>query len=88
MSPPPSPRRFSRVQVIEATAAAVLSAAILATSGGVVWLVIKLPDRLQEMEAQIAQILQNQGQFGERFREIEKEINNQDKRIIRLELNR
>jgi septal ring factor EnvC (AmiA/AmiB activator) len=76
------------VQVIEATAAAVLSAAILATSGGVVWLVIKLPDRLQEMEAQIAQILQNQGQFGERFREIEKEINNQDKRIIRLELNR
>jgi hypothetical protein len=65
-----------------------LSAAILATSGGVVWLVIKLPDRLQEMEAQIAQILQNQGQFGERFREIEKEINNQDKRIIRLELNR
>jgi hypothetical protein len=74
--------------MLEATAAAVLSAAILASSGGVVWLVVKLPDRLQEMEKQIAQILLNQGQFGVRIREIEKQINDQDRRLIKLELNR
>ena len=81
-------RRFSRVQVLEATAASLMAAAILGTAGGMGWLVLALPDRLRELEAQITQILKNQDAFSERFNEIEKTVNEHDRRIIRLELNR
>ena len=86
--PPDAPRRFSRIQVLEATAASLMAAAILATAGGMTWLVVSLPNKLQKMETQILQILSNQDQFSARFREIEKSVNDQDKRLIKLELNR
>ncbi len=87
-SPPPDRRRFSKIQVIEATAASLMAAAILATAGGMGWLVVSLPNRLQQLETQITQILRNQDQFGLRFQELEKQVTDLDRRTIRLELNR
>ena len=87
MNPPPDlQRRFSRVQVLEATAASLMAAAILATAGGMGWLVVSLPNRLQQLEAQITQILQNQQQVGREIQEIRKEVVELDRRTIRLEL--
>jgi len=74
--------------VLEATAASLMAAAILATAGGMGWLVVSLPNRLQSLETQITQILKNQDQFGEQFQELEKTVNDHDRRIIRIELNR
>jgi septal ring factor EnvC (AmiA/AmiB activator) len=85
---PPERRRFSRIQVLEATAASLMAAAILATAGGMGWLVVSLPNRLQQMETQILQVLRNQDQFGLRFQELEKQVTDLDRRTIRLELNR
>ena len=79
-------RRFSRVQVMEATAAAVLAAAIIGTAGGVSWLVIQLPNRLQQLEGSVTRILQNQDAFSEKFGQLEKQVQEHDRRIIRLEL--
>jgi septal ring factor EnvC (AmiA/AmiB activator) len=81
-------RRFSRVQVLEATAASLMAAAILATAGGMGWLVVSLPNRLQQMETQITQMLRNQDLFGAQFQELQKQVNDLDRRTIRLELNR
>ena len=88
MTTPPERRRFSRVQVLEATAASLMAAAILATAGGMGWLVVSLPNRLQQLESQITQILANQNQFGLRFEKLEQEVQELDRRTIRLELNR
>jgi hypothetical protein len=73
---------------LEATAASLMAAAILATAGGMGWLVVSLPNRLQQLETQITQILRNQDQFGIRFEKLEKEVQDLDRRTIRLELNR
>lgn len=89
MLPPGVPeerRKFSRVQVMEATAAAVLTAAIIGTAGGVGWLVVQLPSRLQQLESSITRILQNQDAFSEKFGQLEKQVQDHDRRIIRLEL--
>jgi predicted PurR-regulated permease PerM len=89
VNPPPDlQRRFSRVQVLEATAASLMAAAILATAGGMGWLVVSLPNRLQQLETQITQILQNQQQVGREIQEIRKDVVELDRRTIRLELNR
>jgi hypothetical protein len=74
--------------VLEATAASLMAAAILATAGGMGWLVMSLPNRLQQLETQITQILSNQTQFGLRFEKLEQEVQELDRRTIRLELNR
>jgi septal ring factor EnvC (AmiA/AmiB activator) len=76
------------VQVLEATAASLMAAAILATAGGMGWLVVSLPNRLQQMETQITQMLRNQDLFGAQFQELQKQVNDLDRRTIRLELNR
>lgn len=65
-----------------------MAAAILATAGGMGWLVVSLPNRLQQLETQITQILANQNQFGLRFEKLEQEVQELDRRTIRLELNR
>jgi hypothetical protein len=65
-----------------------MAAAILATAGGMGWLVVSLPNRLQQLETQITQILSNQTQFGLRFEKLEQEVQELDRRTIRLELNR
>ncbi len=88
MAPTPERRKFSRVQVIEATAASLMAAAILSTAGGMGWLVVTLPTRLQQLESQITQILRNQDQFGVRVGELEKSVVDLDRRTIRLELQR
>lgn len=71
---------------MEATAAAVLSAAIIGTAGGVGWLIIQLPNRLQQLEQNISRILVNQDLFGKQFSELEKQVEDHDRRIIKLEL--
>lgn len=80
------PRRFSKVQVLEATAAAVLAAAILGTATGMTWLVISLPGELQKMKEQINLIIQNQAAFGQQFNELREQVNEHDRRLIKLEL--
>jgi septal ring factor EnvC (AmiA/AmiB activator) len=84
----PSKPRFSRVQVVEATAAAVLASAIASTTGGVAWLVVQLPNRLQQMESSIERILNNQERFETKFTGLEEQVQDHDRRIIRLELRR
>lgn len=84
--PPQERRRFSRVQVLEATAATVFAAAILGTAAGVGWLVIALPNELSQLKLQIKQVVANQDSFGQRFVELEKQVVDHDRRIIRLEL--
>jgi hypothetical protein len=88
VAPSPDRPKFSKVQVFEATAASLMAAAILATAGGMGWLVVSLPNRLQQMETQILQILRNQDQLGGKFQELEKQVTDLDRRTIRLELNR
>lgn len=83
---PPAPRRFSRIQVLEGVAATVLSAAVLGTAGGVGWLVIALPNELAQLRTQITQIMTNQSAFSERFVQLEKQVIDHDRRIIRLEV--
>lgn len=85
---PPTPRRFSRIQVLEGVAATVLSAAVLGTAGGVGWLVIALPSELQQLKTQIQQIVTNQNVFSERFVQLEQQVIDHDRRIIRLEVKR
>jgi hypothetical protein len=89
-SEPPIPerRKLSRVQVLEATAAAVLASAIASTTGGVAWLVVQLPSRLQQMESSIERILGNQERFENKFSGLEEKVQDHDRRIIRLELRR
>jgi hypothetical protein len=40
------------------------------------------------METQITQMLRNQDLFGAQFQELQKQVNDLDRRTIRLELNR
>jgi predicted PurR-regulated permease PerM len=84
--PPLDRRRFSRIQVLEGVAATVLSAAVLGTAGGVGWLVIALPSEIKQIKTQIQQIVSNQNTFSDRFMDLEKQVNDHDRRIIRLEV--
>lgn len=77
---------FSRIQVTQDIVAGVMTAAILASAGGVLWLVTSLPNRLSQIEQQMMQILKNQDAFSERFMDLEKTVNEFDRRIIKLEL--
>lgn len=83
----PPKRRFSTIQVMEATAAAVLAAAVIGTAGGMSWLIIRLPNHLQQLERTVTQILDNQKGFEVRFLKLEEAVKEQDRRIIRLEVN-
>ena len=86
LDPPLERRRFSRVQVLEGVAAAILSAAIVSTAAGVGWLVIALPSEIKQIKTQIQQIVNNQNTFSDRFMDLEKQVNEHDRRIIRLEV--
>lgn len=79
-------RKFSRIQVMEATAAATLSAAVIGTAGGVGWLIIQLPSRLGQLEQNITRILENQDMFNQKFLDLEKKVEEHDRRLIKLEL--
>jgi len=86
--PPEHIRRFNRVQVLEATAASVLAAAIIGTAGGMGWLLVTLPTRLNQLESSVTRILSNQDQFEARFNGLEKTVQEHDRRIIKLEIRR
>jgi hypothetical protein len=73
---------------MEATAAAVLAAAIIGTASGVGWLVVQLPTRLQQLENRMNQIVENQELFNQKFVQLEKTVSEHDRRLIRLELSR
>lgn len=73
---------------MEATAASLLSASVLGTTAGVGWLVIQLPTRLQQLENRITQIVENQELFNSKFMDLEKRVQEHDRRIIRLEVGR
>jgi len=79
-------RGFSLIQVAQGTSATVLAASIVGTATGVGWLAVNVPSRLQQLEAQITQILKNQDLFSERFQKIEETVDEHDRRIIKLEL--
>lgn len=81
-------RKFSRTQVLEGTAAAVLAAAIIGTAGGMGWLVVQLPGRLQQIEGQITRLVQSQNVFSEKVVDLEKQVQDHDRRLIRLEIRR
>jgi hypothetical protein len=79
-------RSFSIVQVAQGTSATVLAAAIVGTASGVGWLVMSLPNRLQQLETQITQILKNQDALGDRFQKLEDTVDQHDRRLIKLEI--
>lgn len=82
----PERRRFSRVHVLEGAAATILAAAIVGTAGGMSWLIAQLPSRLYTLEEQIKRILENQHEFNQKFDNLESQVQEHDRRIIRLEL--
>jgi len=71
---------------MEATAAAVLASAVIGTAAGVGWLTVQLPNRLQQLETNITRILENQDLFNAKFLELEKKVEDIDRRLIRQEL--
>lgn len=79
-------RKFSKTQVLEGTAAAVLSAAIIGTAGGVGWMVTQLPSQLQQLKAEIARILENQDTFTKDVLDLKDQVQDLDRRVIKLEL--
>lgn len=84
----PDRRRPNLAHILEATAAAVLAAAVLGTASGMGWLVISLPTQLQAMKEQIGQIVKNQETFGRRFDGLEERVMDHDRRLIKLEVRR
>ena len=84
--PQPDRRRINQAHILEATAAAVLAAAVLGTASGMGWLVIALPSKLQELQEQIRQIVKNQEAFGSRFEQLQDQVQDHDRRIIKLEV--
>jgi hypothetical protein len=80
--------RFSRVRVIESITAALLVTLVSGTSAGVMWLVVQLPNRLDQMELSIQRILDNQKQFEGKVGNLEDTVSGHEKRIIKLELTR
>jgi hypothetical protein len=82
----PVKKRFSAIQVMEATAAAVLAAAVIGTAGGMSWLIIRLPSHLAQLEKNITQILENQKGFETRFTKLDETVKELDRRVIRLEV--
>lgn len=84
----PDRRRVNQAHILEATAAAVLAAAVLSTAAGVGWLVTSLPSQLQQLREQITQIVKNQEAFSEQFNQLQERVLDHDRRIIRLEVGR
>lgn len=79
---------FSGIQVTQDVISAIMAAIIMSSGAGIFWLIAALPSRLNQIEQQMTQILKNQDAFGSRFMELEKTVNDFDRRIIKLELNK
>ena len=69
---------------MQASLGTVLAAAIIATAGGVGWMVSKLPARLDRIDAEIRHLQQ----VKQAIKDLEASDAEQDRRIIRLEVGR
>lgn len=76
---------MSRLQVAEATAAAVLAAAIIGTATGVWWLVVALPARLANMESRMERIVQMVGSLEPRLDRLEVRVADHERRLQRMD---
>lgn len=65
---------------------AVLATAICVTAGGMFWLIVSLPNKLTALERDARQILANQNRLENRLDSVWREVREQDRRLIRLEL--
>jgi hypothetical protein len=74
------------IQVLEASAGVVLASMIITTTGGVGWLVVQLPARLQQIEARIDQLVNSQTRVDQNLKILEDRVVDHDRRIIRLEV--
>jgi H+/gluconate symporter-like permease len=81
---PPRPPAWDLIEVMQASLGTVLAAAIVATAGGVGWLVTKLPARLDRIDMEIRQLQQ----VKQAIKDLEANDAEQDRRIIRLEVGR
>jgi len=70
---------------MQASLGTVLAAAIVATAGGVGWLIVKLPARLDRMESRIDVEIQYRQQINQAVQGLEEKDRQQDRQIIRLE---
>ncbi len=82
---PPVEWRFSKVQIAEATAAAVLASAIVSSAGGVFWLIVSMPGRFTALETNVKELVRLVGTLEPRIQRIETTIEQQDRRIEVLE---
>lgn len=71
-------RKFNQAHVMESVTATILAAAVLGTASGVGWLVIALPDRLDELQDQITHLIKSQTGS-------ERKIDDHERRITILE---
>ena len=76
---------LSKLQIAEATAAAVLASAIVSSAGGVFWLIVSLPSRLSSLEGNVQEIVRLMGALEPRIERVERQVGDHDRRIERLE---
>lgn len=91
MTPPPNnphPTRLTRLQMFEATGAAVLASAIVSTAGGMFWLVVTLPQKLTLMEASVQQLGRTLTTVDQRVERLEEKQLEHDGRLTRIEVHR
>lgn len=82
---PERAKPYSRLQIAEATAAAVLASAIVSSAGGVFWLVVSLPSRLTQLERSTADLVRLLGALEPRIDQVELKVTDHDRRIEDLE---
>lgn len=84
----PERRTPNRLQILEATAAAVLGSAIVSTAGGMFWLVVTLPQKLSTIESTVSQLGRTLTTIDQRVERLENKVNEQDSRLTRIEVRR
>jgi len=60
----------------------------MGTAAGVRWLVTELPSKLNQIEARIDQVVNNQNRVDQNLKILEGRVIDHDRRIIRLEMGR
>jgi hypothetical protein len=58
----------------------------MGTAAGVRWLVTELPSKLNQIEARIDQVVNNQNRVDQNLKVLENRVMDHDRRIIRLEV--
>ena len=81
----PQRQKLSGLQLIEATAAGVLVSAIVSSTGGIFWLIVSLPQKLNMMEQNLNQLVRLVGSMEPRLDRIEIKVTDHEGRLERLE---